>query len=65
MSAAELKEIISFAGIGLLIISIALITVSRSKLKGFIGSIVSAIAYICFIVGAIIVVFIVFSGPTG
>lgn len=64
MSAAELKEIISFVGIGLLIVAIILITWSRHKLTGIIGKIVSFLAFICLFTGAIIVVFIVFSGPT-
>lgn len=65
MSAAEIKEIISFVGIGLLILALVLITLSRNKLKGIIGGIVSFIAYMCLIVGALIVFYIVISGPTG
>lgn len=64
MSASEIKEIISFGGIALLIISIALIQLSRRKLSGWIANIVSLIAFLCLILGAITVVFIVFSGPT-
>src|SRR5699024_1195587 len=65
MSAAEIKEIISFGGIGLLILAIALIQLSRKKLTGIISGIVSFLAYICLIVGGLIVLFIVISGPTG
>lgn len=65
MTAAEIKEIISFLGIGLLVLAMILIHFSRRKLKGFLGVIGSIIAYICFILGAIIVVYIVLSGPTG
>lgn len=65
MSAAEINEIISFIGIGLLILAIALIQLSRRKLSGFFSYIVSFIAYICLIVGGLIVLYIVFSGPTG
>mgnify|MGYP001217424012 CR=1 FL=1 len=65
MSAAEIKEIISFVGIGLLILAIALIQLSRRKLKGVFGIITSIIAYVCFIVGGLIVLYIVISGPTG
>ncbi|HLQ84304.1 MAG TPA: DUF2768 domain-containing protein [Pseudogracilibacillus sp.] len=65
MSAAEIKEIISFVGIGLLILALTLITLSRRKLKGIFGGIVSFLAYICLIVGALIVFYVVISGPTG
>lgn len=65
MSAAEIKEIISFAGIGLLILAIAFIQLSRKKLTGVFSLIISIIAYICLLVGALIVAFIVISGPTG
>lgn len=65
MSAAEIKEIISFGGIGLLILAMALIQISRRKLTGVMSGIVSVIAYICLLVGGLIVLFIVVSGPTG
>lgn len=65
MSAAEINEIISFIGIGLLILAIVFIQLARRKLSGIIGGIVSFIAYICLIIGALIVLYIVFTGPTG
>jgi len=65
MSAAEIKEIISFVGIGLLILAIVFIQLSRRKLTGVFSVIVSIIAYICLIIGGLIVLFIVLSGPTG
>ncbi|HLR41919.1 MAG TPA: DUF2768 domain-containing protein [Pseudogracilibacillus sp.] len=64
MTAAEINEIISFIGIGLLILAIALISLARKKLSGIIGFIVSFIAYMCLVVGGLIVVYIVISGPT-
>lgn len=64
MTAAGLKEILSFVGIALLILAILFIQLSRRKLSGFLAGIVSLIAYLCLILGAIIVLFIVFSGPT-
>lgn len=64
MSTAEIKEIISFIGIALLIIAILLITLSRNKLSGIFSKITALIAYFCLIIGAIIVIYIVFSGPT-
>jgi len=65
LTPAEVKEIISFVGIGLLILAIALITLSRKKLSGIFRLIVSFLAYISLIIGGLIVVFIVISGPTG
>lgn len=65
MSAGELKEVISIVGITLLIVAIVLISWSRRKLTGIIGAVITLIAYICFIVGGLIVVFVVISGPTG
>lgn len=65
MSAAELKEITSFVGIGLLILAIAFIQLSRRKLTGVFGVITSVLAYICLLAGGLIVLFIVISGPTG
>ncbi|MFD2133256.1 DUF2768 domain-containing protein [Pseudogracilibacillus auburnensis] len=65
MSAAELKEIVSFIGIGLLIMAIALIQLARRKLSGIFSLIVSMLAYVCLVVGALIVFYVVISGPTG
>src|SRR5699024_12517911 len=57
--------VISFVGIGLLILAIALIQLARRKLSGLISIIISIIAYLCLIVGALIVIYIVLIGPTG
>jgi len=65
MSAAEINEIISFVGIGLLILAMVFIQLARRKLTGFFRFISSFIAYICLIVGALIVFYIVIGGPTG
>ncbi|MGM8211628.1 DUF2768 domain-containing protein [Virgibacillus sp. W0430] len=64
MSASGLKEIISFVGIALLILAIVFIQISRRKLNGWIAGVVAILAYICLIIGAVIVFFIVFSGPS-
>lgn len=64
MTPAEIKEIISFVGIGLLILALALITLSRKKLTGVFSVIVSLLAYISLIIGGFIVFFVVISGPT-
>lgn len=65
MSVSMLKMYISFAGMILLILAIGLILLSRYKLKGLFAGVVSLFAYISFILGGIIILYIVFSGPTG
>lgn len=55
---------ISFIGMGALIIAIGLILLSRYKLKGFFAGITAFIAYLFFIVGSLLIAFVVFSGPT-
>jgi hypothetical protein len=60
-----LKMYISFAGMILLILAIGLILLSRHKLKGWFAGIISFLAYISFIFGGLIILYIVFSGPTG
>ncbi|TDW04832.1 uncharacterized protein DUF2768 [Bacillus badius] len=55
---------ISFIGMGLMILSVFAIYVSRYKLKnGFLKAISALIAYACMIIGGLIMVYIVFSGP--
>ncbi|GGJ85720.1 hypothetical protein GCM10007063_05260 [Lentibacillus kapialis] len=64
MSESMLNMWISFAGMGLLLLAMGLILLSRYKLKGIISIIVTLLAYISLIFGAIIIMYIVFSGPT-
>ena len=65
MSALD-KMWVSFAGIAFLIISMGLIYLSRYKLKnGIIKFIFAFVAYILLILGFFIMVFTIFSGPTG
>lgn len=59
------KEIISFLGIAALVLAIVLISWSRQRLSGILGMIVSTIAFLCLLFGGLVVLFIVFSGPTG
>ncbi|WP_422123424.1 DUF2768 domain-containing protein [Planococcus sp. X10-3] len=57
---------VSFAGIAFLIISMGMIYLSRYKLKnGIVKFIFALVAYILLILGFFIMVFTVFSGPTG
>ncbi|WP_251136955.1 DUF2768 domain-containing protein [Exiguobacterium sp. s193] len=64
MSPGLLKMWISFGGIGLFAISVLLVTISRTKLTGVWQVLVSTIAFMCFIVASIIMVFIVMAGPS-
>lgn len=63
MSAGLIQMWISFVGIILLLVAIGLILLSRHKLKGFLAVFVSILAYICFILGSLIIFYIVFSVP--
>lgn len=64
MSISMLKMYISFAGMILLIMAMGLIYLSRNKLKGWVAGIISLLAYICLVLGGLIILYIVFSGPT-
>ncbi|WP_075982140.1 DUF2768 domain-containing protein [Bacillus massilinigeriensis] len=64
MSESMLKMWISIAGMGFMVLSILLILFSRYKLKGFFKFIVALIAYIFMILSGLIIILIVFSGPT-
>lgn len=65
MSALD-KMWVSFAGIVFLMISMGFIYLSRYKLKnGILKFIFALVAYILLILGFFIMIFIVFSGPTG
>ncbi len=60
------KMWVSFAGIAFLIISMGMIYLSRYKLKnGVVKFVFAIIAYILLILGFFIMVFTIFSGPTG
>lgn len=66
MSESMLKMWISIAGMGLLAIAMVAIYFSRYKMKmKFLKAITALFAYLCLIVGGIIMVFVVFTGPTG
>ncbi|SES80755.1 Protein of unknown function [Oceanobacillus limi] len=65
MSQSMLNMWISFGGMGLLILAIGLILLSRYKLKGILAGFIALLAYASLFLGAIIILFIVFSGPTG
>lgn len=57
---------VSFAGIGFLILSMGIIYISRYKIQnGILKFIFALIAYVLLILGFFIMVFTIFSGPTG
>ncbi|WP_050180735.1 DUF2768 domain-containing protein [Domibacillus robiginosus] len=65
MSPSMLKMWISFAGMGLMIVSILSIYLSRYKFHNrFLKGITALFAYLCMIVGGLIVAYVVLSGPT-
>ncbi|ANU15473.1 hypothetical protein B481_1924 [Planococcus halocryophilus Or1] len=65
MSALD-KMWVSFAGILFLLLSMGLIYLSRYKLQnGILKFIFALVAYILLILGFFIMIFTVFSGPTG
>ncbi|SFA98403.1 MULTISPECIES: DUF2768 domain-containing protein [unclassified Bacillus (in: firmicutes)] len=65
MSPALFKMWISLAAMGMMFLAIITIYFSRYKLKGFFRLITAFIAYAFMIVSGIIIVIVVFSGPTG
>ncbi|MGM7635397.1 DUF2768 domain-containing protein [Bacillus sp. Hm123] len=66
MSTAMLNMWISFVGMGLMILAVMMIYLSRYKIKNSFFKFISAtLAYACLIIGGMIMVYIVFSGPTG
>ncbi|WP_010095924.1 DUF2768 domain-containing protein [Ornithinibacillus scapharcae] len=64
MTESMLNMWISIAGMFLLILAMGLIVLSRHKLKGILAFIVSFFAYVSLFAGGIIILYIVFSGPT-
>lgn len=65
MSQSMLNMYISFGGMALLIVAAVLIELSRRKLKGFMAVITGLVAYFSLFTGGIIILYIVFAGPTG
>lgn len=64
MTLSMFKMYFSFAGMIFLFLAMFLIWLGRYKLKGWIGKIVSFIAFLCLMLGGIIIVLVVFTGPT-
>lgn len=64
MSPSLMKMWISLASMGFMFISILLIYLSRYKLGGVLKFLTAIIAYFLMIVSGIIIVLVVFSGPT-
>lgn len=64
MSPSLMKMWVSLASMGFMFLSILLIYLSRYKAKGVLKFLTASIAYILMIVSGIIIVLVVFSGPT-
>ncbi|MFC4664070.1 MULTISPECIES: DUF2768 family protein [Oceanobacillus] len=64
LSVSMLMMYISFVGMFLLILATGLIVWSRTKLRGWFGSIITFLAYISLVSGALIILYVTFSGPT-
>lgn len=64
MSPALIKMWFSFGSMGLMFLAIVSIYFSRFKLKGFFKWLTAIIAYLFMIVAGLIMIFVVFSGPT-
>lgn len=65
MSPSLMKMWISLASMGFMFLSIIMIYFSRYKLKnGFLKLVTAIIAYILVVLSGIIIVLVVFSGPT-
>lgn len=65
MSDSMLMMYVSFGGMALLLLAMALIMLSRTKLRGFLKAITALLAYFSLAAGALIILFVVLSGPTG
>lgn len=65
MSQSMLNMYVSFGGMVLLIVAMVLIELSRRKFKGILSVLTALIAYTSFLTGGLIILYIVFSGPTG
>ncbi|MHA6251090.1 DUF2768 domain-containing protein [Oceanobacillus sp. CAU 1775] len=55
---------VSFVGMILLFIALGLRWLSRRKLTGWAAGLVSLLAFLCLVGGAIIILYVVFTGPT-
>ncbi|RKQ37669.1 DUF2768 domain-containing protein [Oceanobacillus halophilus] len=64
MSISMLKMYISFAGMIFLFLAIGFIYLGRYKLKGWFGKVISFLAYLFLVLGGLIILYVVLSGPT-
>ncbi|WP_215141500.1 DUF2768 family protein [Exiguobacterium qingdaonense] len=65
MTPSLIKMWISFAGIGAFAIAALMVAISHTKLTGWFAAIVRLVAFIIFLFGTVIMIFVVVSGPTG
>lgn len=64
MSLSMLKMYVSFVGIILLFLALGLRWLSNKKLTGWVAGLVTLLAFLCLVGGAIIILYVVFTGPT-
>jgi hypothetical protein len=64
MSEGLMKMWVALSAIGLMFIAVFPIMFSRSKLKGILQGAFSLFAWVCMIVAGILILIVVFSGPT-
>ncbi|MCA0172094.1 MULTISPECIES: DUF2768 domain-containing protein [Bacillaceae] len=64
MSPALIKMWVALSALGLMFIAVMAIMLSRTKLKGFFRILVSTFAYLCMFVAGILMLLVVFTGPT-
>lgn len=64
MSPALIKMWVALSAMGLMFIAVLAIMFSRSKLRGVFKVIVSTFAYLCMVISGILMLLVVFTGPT-
>lgn len=64
MSLSMLKMYVSFVGMILLFLALGLRWLSSKKLTGWVAGLVSLLAFLSLVAGAIIILYVVFTGPT-
>lgn len=64
MSPALIKMWVALASMGLMFVAVLAIMFSRAKLSGVLKFIVSTFAYICMFTSGVLMLLVVFTGPT-
>ncbi|MCA0985795.1 DUF2768 domain-containing protein [Guptibacillus algicola] len=64
MSPGLIKMWVALSSMGLMFIAVLAIMFSRAKLKGVIKVVVSTFAYLCMFTSGVLMLLVVFTGPT-